>query len=133
MDASRRCTHSPSVRLLLVFFVPSVVVDDDNDDGGAAVDRRVTASKILEGLKIAAVPCATNGVAPSPVHHTAPAARDSPLLPSSNDDDEDNDDAGNARTVGSLYSQSSLRRIATRRPPLPAALGRSVSCVGKWR
>ena len=110
----------PSDHLLLVFFVPSFVLVDNNDDdndGGAAVNRRATALKILEGLKIAAVPCAANGVDPSPVHHTAPAAGDLPLPPPSDDNDDNNNDAGNARTVGLLYSQSSLRRIATRRPP----------------
>ncbi len=118
----------PSVHLLLVFFVPSfvVVVDYDDNDSGAAIDRRATASKISEGLKIAAVPCAADGVAPSPVHRTVPATGDLPLPPLSDDNNDDNN-VGNARTVGSLYLQSSLRRIATRRPP-----GHSVSCVGKW-
>ena len=97
----------PSVCQLLLFFVPSfVVVGGDDNDGGAAVDRCATASKISKGLKIAAVPCAADGLAPSPVHRTAPATGDSPLPPSSNDDD-DNDNAGNVRMVGSLYSQSS--------------------------
>ncbi len=93
-----------------------------HDDGGAAVDRRATASKISEGLKIAAIPCAANGVATSPIHHTAPTAGDLPLPPLSDDNDNDNE-AENARTVGSLYLQSLLRRIVTRRPPPPPHWG----------
>ena len=133
-DASRQRARSPSVRLLLVFFVPSfVVVVGDDDNGGAAVDWRATALKILEGLKITAVPCALDGVAPSPVHRTVPANRDSPLPLLSDDDNDNDDDVGNAQTLGLLYSQSSLHRIAMWGPLPGAPLGRNVSCVGKWR
>ena len=93
----------PSVRLLLVFFVPSfVVVVVYDDDGSVAVNRCATASKISDGLKIATVSCAADGMAPSPIHHTAPAAGDSPLPPPSDDDNDDND-AGNMWTVRMLY------------------------------
>ena len=91
--------------------------------------------EIPEGLKIATIPCAGNDVAPFPVHRMAPAARDSPLPLLSDDDDKDdndNDDTGNVRTVRLLYLQSCRAGSQPGDPP-PAALGRSVSCVGKWR